>query len=345
MSNTRSDWTVTLIPCAVHCPTSPSGDRSTSVPAAGAAPPTRALARIVGDARGPAHGSGSGERMSGWGGKPGRFRRPQNLLSYPGGKYRGAETIMRSFPKGLTEMASPFMGGASVEIRMAQKGVRVYGYDNSPALINFWQAAILMPFELAQKLEDILPDVPGGDTPQPAYTAWYKARSQQYRDLETGMDKAAWFLVLNATAYAGKTFMSATKACDYPGPRPERVRCFRAPKLSAMRSDFRESIPRYARHFMYLDPPYMDQTISGYYHQRSGDTFGHVALRDLLLARENWVMSYNDHPVIREWYGPTCDIQEVSWTYNMRVNIGTPQTGGPAGKGNPRGHELLVSRA
>ena len=40
----------------------------------------------------------------------------------------------------------------------------------------------------------------------------------------------------------------------------------------------------------------------------------------------------------------TCDIEEVSWTYNMRINYGRPQEKKPAGHGEGRGRELLVSR-
>ena len=152
--------------------------------------------------------------------------------------------------------------------------------------------------------------------------------------------------MLNACSYAGKTFMSATKACDYPGPRPERVRNFRAPNLSVDCLDFRQSIPRHAGDFLYMDPPYYEQPISGYYQQRStANVFNHEALRDLLLARDNWMMSYNNHPVIRKWYEKTCDVEEVSWTYSMRVNYGRPQENKPAGHGKARGVELLVSRA
>lgn len=51
--------------------------------------------------------------------------------------------------------------------------------------------------------------------------------------------------------------------------------------------------------FFYLDPPYYQSDASGYKHK----TIDHVSLRDLLTnTKGKWLISYNDHPFIRELY-------------------------------------------
>ena len=115
--------------------------------------------------------------MSTWQARPGRFRRVQNLLSYPGGKYRGAQLVMDRFPRKLKCMASPFTGGASIEIRMAQAGCRVFGYDIAPDLVHFWKQVLTVPFHVALALETILPDVPGGTPRSPTTPPGTRRRS------------------------------------------------------------------------------------------------------------------------------------------------------------------------
>jgi len=40
-------------------------------------------------------------------------------LRYPGGKSRGAAQIKRYFPRKLKELVSPFIGGGSIELQVA----------------------------------------------------------------------------------------------------------------------------------------------------------------------------------------------------------------------------------
>ena len=55
---------------------------------------------------------------------------PKTPLRYPGGKSRAIDVIMphiRSLDCG--ELCSPFLGGGSIELKCAEEGMVVHGYD------------------------------------------------------------------------------------------------------------------------------------------------------------------------------------------------------------------------
>lgn len=87
--------------------------------------------------------------------------------------------------------------------------------------------------------------------------------------------------------------------------------------------DFEKLIRQYDRpvSFFYLDPPYF-QT-EGYYRNVGEDGFtrgDHIRLRDILMGIEGkFLLSYNDHPFVRELYDrPGIRIMEVSRINNIK---------------------------
>src|SRR5690349_20192389 len=81
----------------------------------------------------------------------------KSLLRYPGGKTRGIEAITQYFPSNIKEMCSPFFSGGSIELFLASKGIRVYGYDIFKPLTEFWQCVVESPHELAKAVEQFFP--------------------------------------------------------------------------------------------------------------------------------------------------------------------------------------------
>ena len=78
-------------------------------------------------------------------------------LRYPGGKSRAVSKIvdkyiLRNIPKSK-KVCSPFFGGGSIEIDLAKRGFRVYGYDAFPPLVDFWQVLLKNPNKLANATE------------------------------------------------------------------------------------------------------------------------------------------------------------------------------------------------
>ena len=78
-------------------------------------------------------------------------------LRYPGGKSRAVTKIVDKYiipniPESK-KVCSPFFGGGSIEIDLAKRGFRVYGYDAYPPLVNFWQVLLKNPSKLANSTE------------------------------------------------------------------------------------------------------------------------------------------------------------------------------------------------
>ena len=235
----------------------------------------------------------------------------KSLLRYPGGKTRAVDIITRHFPKGIKEMCSPFLGGASIELCVAASGVKVQGYDIFRPLVEFWQCAVKTPCQLSDVVRHYYPL---------QKEAFYKLQHTQTK-FKTKMDRAGVFYVLNRSSFSGST-LSGGMSPDHPRfteSSIERLRHFYNPNLIVNRADFKESITSHKDIFTYLDPPYL---IANTLYGKKGDThkdFDHVGLAKLLRKRNNWIMSYNDCKEIRELYaGHTIITPE--WKYGMSAN-------------------------
>jgi len=87
---------------------------------------------------------------------------PKTPLRYPGGKSRAVETIMpyiRNLDWG--ELCSPFLGGGSIELKCAEEGMVVHGYDLFQPLVWFWEALLSNPKKLVDYVGDYRSNVRG----------------------------------------------------------------------------------------------------------------------------------------------------------------------------------------
>lgn len=231
----------------------------------------------------------------------------RSLLRYPGGKTRGVEVITQYFPE-ISEMASPFFGGGSIELYMAAKGVKIYGYDIFTPLVEFWQCVIKNPIKLAEKVADFLPL---------SKETFYELQQHQ-ACARTKLERAAIFYVLNRSSFSGSTLSGGMS----PGhPRftqssIERLRTFFNPLFSVESLDFKQSIKAHKNCFLYLDPPYL---IRSALYGKKGNVhkdFDHEGLFKALLKRDNWILSYNDCAEIRTMY-KSYNILTPVWKYGM----------------------------
>lgn len=235
----------------------------------------------------------------------------KSLLRYPGGKTRAVDIITQYFPKGIKEMCSPFLGGASIELFIAASGVKVLGYDIFKPLVEFWQCAINTPYQLSDVVRRYFPL---------KKEAFYELQQTQI-EFKTKIDRAGVFYVLNRSSFSGST-LSGGMSPDHPRfteSSIKRLRHFYNPNLIVDRAHFKESITSHKDIFTYLDPPYL---IANTLYGKKGDThkdFDHVGLAKLLRKRNNWIMSYNDCKEIRELYaGHTIITPE--WKYGMSTD-------------------------
>lgn len=229
-------------------------------------------------------------------------------LRYPGGKSRAIKEIMQYFPVGLDTVCSPFLGGGSIELALASKGVEVYGYDVFEPLTDFWQELLKEPKVLAEIVR----------THYPLTNTKFYSLQKDFLKLKTKREKAAIFFVLNRASFSGTT-LSGGMSPNHPRFTEkiiEYIEGFQTDKLHVENLDFHQSIAKHPKDFLYLDPPYANgEKLYGH----KGDThhdFDHTGLAKVLKSRDGWILSYNDCPKVRDWYSGF-EILTPKWTYGM----------------------------
>lgn len=232
-------------------------------------------------------------------------------LRYPGGKTRGVELITKYFPEKPGAMLSPFFGGGSIELFIAAKGVKVFGYDVFSPLVEFWQCLTQQPNELADEVEKFYPL---------AKEKFYLLQKTQ-TNFTTKLQRAAVYYVLNRSSFSGAT-LSGGMSPQHPRftqSSIQRLRDHYNPNIKVAQADFKTSLQKHPSLFTYLDPPYL---ISSSLYGKKGNAhkdFDHTGLATLLKTRENWILSYNDCEEIRALY-KGCKIVMPKWKYGMSNN-------------------------
>jgi len=235
---------------------------------------------------------------------------PRSPLRYPGGKNRALKPIYSCIPENETKLCSPFLGGASIELACSTR-MEVYGSDIFEPLVDFWNALLVTPDKLVERVKSYYPL---------SRTKFYNLQ-KRYVDLVDKLERAAAFFVLNRSSYSGTT-LSGGMSPGHPRFTPsaiDRLRDFKASNFNVECADFRDVIPKHDDDFLYLDPPYKNgQALYGL----RGDMhkgFDHQALAELLYKRDRWILSYNDCGDIRKLY-KGYNILSVEWLYGMSKN-------------------------
>ena len=248
-------------------------------------------------------------------------------LRYPGGKSRAVSQIVDKYiipnMSESKKVCSPFFGGGSIEIDLAKRGFRVYGYDAFSPLVNFWQVLLKNPNKLANATEKKL-----------------RVRSEEFDKIQKDFRDKHWesknknaviFYLLNRTSYSGTT-LSGGMAIDYDFPlnswkriNPrfnkasiERLRNFSVKNLTVNRLDFRRSVLKHKDAFVYADPPYFigKKKLYGNQGDMQFEQKDHEDLARILKKRRRWVLSYNDTPEVRKLYRGF-RVRKLSWSYGM----------------------------
>src|SRR5690606_27616721 len=148
----------------------------------------------------------------------------------------------------------------SIELAVAAKGTKVYGYDIFSPLVEFWQCLIAKPLELAGEVEKYFP------LPRHSF---YELQKTQTR-FKTKLQRAAVYYVLNRSSFSGST-LSGGMSPDHPRftlTAIERLRNFHNPNVTVTKGDFKQSLADHPHTFTYLDPPYL---IGSSLYGRKGD--------------------------------------------------------------------------
>ena len=233
-------------------------------------------------------------------------------LRYPGGKYRAVDTIRAYIPETITELLSPFLGGGSIELALAAKGVQVYGYDAFDPLVEFWSCLLHDAPKLAAAVDCYYP--------LKTKYEFYQLKEAQ-RKLPSPLARAAVFYVLNRCSFSGST-LSGGMSPNHPRFTRmgiQKLKRFYNPNIQVQAADYTESLALHPDVFAYLDPPYL---VKVPLYGRNGDThrfFDHTQLATTLKARKQWLLSYNDCAEIRALY-KGFQIIKPAWTYGMTAS-------------------------
>lgn len=261
-------------------------------------------------------------------------------IRYAGGKTRAIK-IISPYLDNETKIVSPFMGGGSLEVNWASKGIEVIGYDLFDVLVNFWNVLLNNNKDLVNKLKTITPTpeeynrvkeiLMKWDNTQEMLKEW---KTDHYkRDEVITLDDvtaAAYYYFNHNTSY-GPGYLgwgsSVYLKQDKWDGMIKKIEQFNVPTLSVRQGSFESVLPNHINDTLYLDPPYYlekdkdNKMFTGIYPMRNipihHDGFNHEQLRDLLLNHKgDFVLSYNNCETIREYY-KDFELFYPKWNYSM----------------------------
>lgn len=288
-------------------------------------------------------------------------------IRYAGGKSRAIK-IISPYLDNETKIVSPFMGGGSLEVNWASKGIEVIGYDLFDALVNFWNVLLTNNSELVSKLKTISPTPDEYNRIKEILMKWENTqnmlqgwKTDHYkRDEIITLDNvtAAAFYYFNHNTSYGPGYLGWGSSVYLKKEKWEtmikNIENFKVPTLSVRQGSFENVLPNHIEDTLYLDPPYYlekdndNKMFTGIYPMRNipihHDGFNHEQLRDLLLNHKGkFVLSYNNCETIREYYK---DFEQVFPTWNYSMGNGETRIGKnreDAGITNSKdSHEILI---
>lgn len=278
------------------------------------------------------------------------------MIRYPGSKEKIARLIIQRFPDALRvgalfrssrlEYREPFFGAGAVGFKVlggiAEPDYTVWINDLDYGVRCLWQAVYDVPNELAEYVRGFVPSV----------EVFYKFRAEDGRrdldPLEAGFRK----LALHQTSFSGLGVKAggpiggrqqssrfnvdcrwnASRLCLGIARLHKLLHRFSGVRITGL--DFTSLIIGAPAHaFIYADPPYVEK--GGALYKHSFQEADHYRLAQALRAcQAAWVLSYDDHPLVRELYA-WARIERVNVTYTAAV-----------ADGRRRKHsEVVISRA
>lgn len=261
-------------------------------------------------------------------------------IRYAGGKTKAIKIIGPLLDK-EKKIVSPFMGGGSLEVHWASKGIEVVGYDLFDVLVNFWNVLLNNRVELVEMLKTIAPTPQEYNRIKDILLQWDNTqnmlkdwKTDHYkRDQVITLDDvtaAAYYFFNHNTSY-GPGYLGWGSSVYLTQPKWDgmikKIQDFKLPSLSVKQGSFESVLPNHTEDILYLDPPYFlekdgdNKMFTGIYPMRNipvhHDGFNHELLRDLLMNHKgSFVLSYNNCETIREYYRDF-EQQFPVWNYSM----------------------------
>ena len=244
-------------------------------------------------------------------------------LGYPGGKRKLWPYLEQYLPSDLKFLISPFIGGGAIELACTGKMIRVQASDNFEPLTNFWKYFIDDSNSLTNSVIDMYPLT----FEQRLYyhnTQLKKNSLDPDGNLLTDSERAAIYFCINKQSFRGWGLARPPSRCEELKPISffEKYKIWQNEYLEVDHSDYVPVIENANGSFLYCDPPYVEKEyFYGAYEDKS--VFDHKNLARLLHQTDSkWILSYGDHPLIRELYKDYIILQP-KWKYVVRRSDNT----------------------
>lgn len=277
------------------------------------------------------------------------------LIRYPGSKAKLCGPILNLMPDEITlglwaeacrwEYREPFFGSGAVGFRIMDSlssKCKVWINDLDYWLVCLWNAVKESPHELVELIKEFKPtaerffefkDQDGCKTIDPVLAGFKKLALHQM--------SVSGFGVKSGTCLGGRNQSNAKYPVDCrwnPITLTDHV-LNRHRQLSRFGSGIRITCRDFSellrdcpdRCFVYLDPPYVEKGGMLYKHSMCDSEHDRLA-KHVLKLRCKWMVSYDDHPLVRGLY-KGCDIQEIEVKYSNATN---------AAGSRPKNKEIVI---
>lgn len=264
------------------------------------------------------------------------------LIRYPGSKAKLWRPVLEAMPDEITlglwssqatwEYREPFFGSGAIGFRVLDRissQCRVLLSDKDYWLICLWQSVKQDPRHLCKKISEF----------KPSPEQFFKFKADDGRKdidpLLAGFQKLALhqmsvsgFGVKSGTCLGGRNQENAqypidcrwnpVRLCSHVWKRHQQFKRF-GRNLTIKTCDFSEALKgSHKKCFIYLDPPYVEKGSMLYKHAMTDDDHARLA-ESIKLSNSRWVISYDDHPLVRRLYSDSC-IKEIVVRYSNATN-------------------------
>lgn len=259
----------------------------------------------------------------------------ESPIAYVGSKHRLYKLLLDILPRGVSEIVSPFAGGASLELKLAATGIKVHAYDIFEPIMEFFHVFNANAAAVVERVQEIYP-IYKGDEESLKYFL-HLTKEGGWQNVACPIERAAITWAVNKQSYMRLGFagspikpLHAINVAYFRRPIGYRqhVRTryrlwsdWHNPNITFNVADFRESLSKHSC-IAYLDPPYIEK--EGYYGAGNQGEFAHAELRDILAERQGFVMSYGNHPMVHDLYRDFT-ILKPRWSYGIGRASGRPE--------------------
>lgn len=242
-------------------------------------------------------------------------------IPYTGGKTQLLDKVLARIPY-CDQYLEPFMGGHVVGLNLALRGATVYASDINASIVSFWKSY----YDYPQRLYDEVMD--HADMDRAKYNMFrdeLSASNQTLHDYEIG----ARILLLHRHSFRAFGMAGGySKGADRRSHKSlQQLLYAKSHRTIVEHASYEQVLANDKETFAYLDPPYlMSNMADNRCYGRNGEDhkdFDHKKLYEILKDRPAWLLSYSDHPDIRDLY-KDFKIEEVGVRYgNTQTKLST----------------------